>query len=283
MRPSDRLLRRGIPKTDIRKELENWSDGLSRWERFWTAVVLGGLAVEVFVRIDRFLPHSIFDLIWPHSSWLGDIGDAIVFVGVFGELVVASKVGRIETALREENAKVISETEERAAKALERAANAERAAAEAKLERIRLEASFKRRTLDRKLLSEEESLFILAVSPFAGQKFSLQANPPPYDGTITQIERHSEQMSFANQLRDLLLSAKWVQEAASPDDLGVRSGVTTFVPLISGPPPPGHTIPPVVSAAWELSFGLQRFNIAAQVVFKKDSPDHVAVIGVGLL
>jgi hypothetical protein len=137
MRPSDRLLRQRIPKTDIRKELENWSDGLSRWERFWTAIVVGGLAVEVFVRLDRFFPHSIFDLIWPHSSSLGDLGDAMVFIGVFGELVVASRSGRVETALRDENAKEIGETNERAA-------NAERGAAEANLARVKLEAEFRK-------------------------------------------------------------------------------------------------------------------------------------------
>ena len=80
-------------------------------------MVVAGLGIEIFVTLSRFLPHDVFDLIWPHSIVLFGIGSTMVFGGVLGELIVSSKAGRVETDLRDEVNIVVSAANDRAAQA----------------------------------------------------------------------------------------------------------------------------------------------------------------------
>jgi hypothetical protein len=73
-----------------------------------------------------------------HLPALSDFGTAIVFIGVFGELVIASKAGRVETDLRQENDSIISHTRDRAAKAEQAAAEARERSLNIEAENIRL-------------------------------------------------------------------------------------------------------------------------------------------------
>jgi hypothetical protein len=258
MRPTERLLERGIPKTDIRAALENWSDNLARWERLWTAAVVGGLAVEVFVSLDRFFPHNIFDLIWPHSSLLGDIGSAMVFVGVFGELVIASKSGRIETALREENAKVISETAERAAKA-------EQAAAEANLERVKLEKVVRRAT-HRGLSHDEQMALSDSLSAFAGQSVALRTSEREQGPTLAA---DWEQIFFFSQLHFVLHLAKWVLDDTLKFNIKVRQGVVIFI---------DGEGPDIPEAAQAIANGLRKLDVACSFTFGRNAPIPLIIV-----
>ena len=117
MRPKERLLRKAIPKDAIRKELEAWSDRLSAWNEFFTAVVVLGLIVEYLPEITYFLPGPFAGLVRPHAEQLREFGGLLVIVGVAGEFGIGRRGSRVETDLREESNKAIEETRERAATA----------------------------------------------------------------------------------------------------------------------------------------------------------------------
>ena len=205
MRPKDRLLRRGIPNTAIRKALEKWSDDLSVWERIWTAIVVLGLGIEIFDALARFLPHDVFDLIWPHLTVLGELSSALVFGGVLGELVVSSMSGRVETALRAENEAIIEATRERAALAEQRAA-------EANLELAKLKQP-------RTLLPEQQENITSVMKFFGGQRFAFCVFSDP------------ESLDLARTLDAILKSAEWIRiesqiGAVVVDVAGVTAGIT---------------------------------------------------------
>jgi hypothetical protein len=98
-------------------------------EEFATAVVVLGLVIEYLPSIARFLPTDMFIVVHAHAEILGELGGLFVIVGVAGELLLGSMSSRVETDLRQETDRTISE-------ANERAANAEKAAAESNLARV---------------------------------------------------------------------------------------------------------------------------------------------------
>ena len=222
MRPRDRLLQRGIPNTSIRKVLEDWSDRLSIWERIWTAVVVAGLGIEIFVALSHFLPHDIFDLIWPHSTVLADIASTMVFGGVFGELIVSSKAGQVETDLREENDFIIGGL-------YERVAQAERATADANLARAKLEMRLHRRTVERALSAEEERALITRLQQYSGQEFGITLAQGTQVRTPSTLRIH-EMFSFVEQLRKALLNAGWQERIIDKvPESPVHEAVTVYV------------------------------------------------------
>jgi hypothetical protein len=106
MRPRDRLLRRGIPKEAIRKELERWSDGLWRWNQAFSALVVGGLAIEFVPDAASFLgmfSHDVFIALHGHSDHLHEFGGFVVVVGIVAEFLVAMLDRQVETDLRDES------------------------------------------------------------------------------------------------------------------------------------------------------------------------------------
>jgi len=74
MRPKERLLGREIPKAAIRKALEDWSDRLSKWDLFWTAIVVGGLFIEYIPLVTKFFPTRAFIYIRVRTEVFSDFG-----------------------------------------------------------------------------------------------------------------------------------------------------------------------------------------------------------------
>jgi hypothetical protein len=136
MRPKTRLLGKRIPNEPraIKKSLELWSDRLSGWADFFTAVVVGGLIVEYLPEITYFLPVSFVPEIRAHAEQLRELGGLLVIIGVAGEFGIGRRSSKVETDLREETNSIISAADERISETLDRAASAERQTAELELE-----------------------------------------------------------------------------------------------------------------------------------------------------
>jgi hypothetical protein len=127
----------------MRQALEDWSDSLSRWERAFTAIVVLGLAFEYLPQIGHAIEWMFavtLATVNVHADLLSQLGRFLVIVGVAGELVVSIRASRVETDLREESNAIL-------AHANERAANAERIAAEANLARVKLEQRMRSRSI----------------------------------------------------------------------------------------------------------------------------------------
>lgn len=193
MRPKERLLRNDVPKGAIRGALESWSDRLSSWGEFFTAVVVLGLVIEYFPEVARFLPTRAFTATRPYTELLRELGGFLVIVGVVGELWIGFRSSKVETDLREETGKDIAETQERAARAEERAALAEQATAEANLARAKIEQRMRPR-----ILGEMEIRVLIDLLT-------------PYNKTRLEIivfDVHvAEPLVFSDQLASLFVSA----------------------------------------------------------------------------
>lgn len=197
MRPKERLLRKEIPKEAIRRELERWSDRLSGWDQFFTAMVVGGLAVEYLPDAASFLAmfsHAVFVALNSHSEPLREFGGLIVIAGVLGEFCIASRERKVESDLRDESNKEIAElnTETeglrtRTAEAEARIAAAEKATAEANLARVRLQKRFKVRTLSEGAYKDLQE----ALRPYSGVRIDVFA---------FGYSQRAEVMSFAFEL-----------------------------------------------------------------------------------
>lgn len=254
MRPSERLLRRGIPNTAIRKALEDWSDRLSVWERIWTAIVIAGLGIEIFAALSRFLPHNVFDLIWPHLTVLGDIATAMVFGGVLGELIVSSRAGRVETDLRKENNRLAQEASERV---------------------LQAEKKLRRRTESRFLPEDEKVKLVELLRPFAGQEFIAIPSESRSEGIVAP-NKALERAVFAGQLHAVCLEAGWVPKIGTTIlGTNVATGIVVFVPEspVRVPPPAAHAL---VDA-------LIHLDIPCQFGSFKESHLPLLLIAVGLI
>ena len=186
MRPKERLLRRNgnSDQAGLHKLLEEWSDRLGNWEEFWTAVVVFGLVVE-------YLPLilGIVKAVEKHARLLEQAGGLLVIVGVAGELLVSRRAASVETDLRDiSNAMLAS--------ALERAAKAEQAAAEANLARVQLEQRMSPRNID----DSERRELIQLLSASAGQTVD-----------IVVFDHHIQETKLFASLGilSLFLAAKW--------------------------------------------------------------------------
>lgn len=208
MRPAERLLRKGIPKDAIRKELERWSDRLSDWDQFFTAVLVAGLVIEYLPEVTYFLhliSGSVAAMVRPHAEQLREFGGLLVIIGVVGEFGVGRRGSRVETDLREEYNSAISAANGRIAETLERAARAERAAKEADLARVKMEGRLVRRTVSRHLTDEEIEALQEKLKPLSGQRFAITVAAT--DDTAT-----NEPQAFAWQLSKALHGAGWIEE-----------------------------------------------------------------------
>jgi hypothetical protein len=192
MRPRERLLRRGINPNDenaIRKALEAWSDWLSTWEHVFTGAVVAGLIIEYLSEITSFFSKPIATTLRAHDPQLREWGGLFVILGVAGELMIGVRSSRVETDLREESNSVL-------AQANERAANAERQAAEANLARVKIEQRMKRRFLS----NEDLKALLDIVAPYARRSVDI----------IVFDHHEPETLNFARQLTRVFTSANWV-------------------------------------------------------------------------
>ena len=220
MRPKERLLRRGIPKTEIINGLEKWSESLTRWERGYTIGVAIGLLIELTFPFARYLPHTLFDSIWPHAFAYNAIANVMVFGGVVGELVISSRSSRVETDLRDENAKII-------------------AALNAETERLRKENN------DTIIMRSFRSLgdvtaFEAAMSPFPGTRFFIE-HALDATGEIGQLQ---------GQLSRSLPAAGWFQTKIAVAELTrmIPSCVSVFT--VSHPDKPRNSAAALALARW---------------------------------
>ena len=136
-----------------KQALEKSVGRLGKWLHFFTGLVTLGLILEYAPDIiEAFRTRQI------PSRLL--IGGVLITVGVAGELFVGFFASRKDTALREENDSLV-------ARANERAALAEQAAAEANLARVKIEE----RLADRILSDSQLASIVEKVKQFAGQEY----------------------------------------------------------------------------------------------------------------
>lgn len=102
--------------------------------------------------------YTVFLVLNLHSVPLREFGGLLVIVGVLGEFCVASRERQVESDLREENNSTIATLHDRAA-------NAEREAAEANLARTKLEAKFRIPRFE-----DSEGLFWGTLLEYRGQR-----------------------------------------------------------------------------------------------------------------
>ncbi len=170
-------------KGPISKEskLSLWPGWLEAASIFCGLVVVTGLAIESGPDIVALLEHHVP---LPRSLW----GEALVTVGVFGEVAIGIFIAR-------ESKRAQSEAEERIA-------IAEKDAAEANLARAKIEQRLRPRTL----LTEDhkELRDLLALYPKMGID-------------IVVFDHHIlETLSFAAQMMALFASAGWIVRADKP-------------------------------------------------------------------
>lgn len=193
MRPKERLLRSGkIPndQSAIRSALESWADRLSHWTVAYTAIVVLGLAIEYLPEITYFLKACVAETVRPHSEQLRQFGGLLVIVGVAGELLVAVRAARVETDLREESNSAV-------ARAHERAATAEKIAAEANLARFKIESQL----FKPHVLTEEATIALREIlNAYSGTK---RVDVFMFDSHMTDVS------ALANSINAVFSSAGW--------------------------------------------------------------------------
>jgi len=130
------------PPQNRKASLDRAVDRLSRWLEFWTFIVAAGLIVE-------YAPDIIDAFRKRHAPSLPVVGGIVITIGVVGELWIGLRSATRAIRLREVNDALIAEANERAATAEQRAAEANRAAEQERLERVKLEAKIAPRFLSR--------------------------------------------------------------------------------------------------------------------------------------
>lgn len=155
----------------------------------------------------------------------------------------------------------------------ERIALAEKTAAEANLERARLEHTFRRRSVSRLLTDEERKFIVQELGRFRGQGFTLRLSNSPLFSTDNTTGTDWEQQAFALQLLSTLEQSGWVHEnIANHPSPTVAKGLKLFIAYRGG----------ASSAAAALGIALAKFEIFCQQVGTNEM-SRPLVIGVGLL
>jgi hypothetical protein len=253
IRPKERLLRKRIPKEEIRRELERWSDRLSHWNEFSTAVVVLGLAIEYLPDAASFLgifSHAIFVVLHVHADLLRQFGGLLVVVGVAGELWTDVRESKVESDLRDESNTQIAELHDRAAKA-------EKDAAEANLENARIRRKFEWRVLSREAIDG----LIEALLPYAGFRID-----------IFIFSKTMEVVAFADMLNHACLRAGCNSKlsAISSDRLKIPDTKGVIFTFAADATPQENDVSPFVQMA--VATALRRSSIEfsqASRVYKK--------------
>lgn len=137
------------------------------WERWGLGA---GLVVVIGLLIESGpdLAHSIIRHEWPSRATIGNL---IVVLGVGGEVIFSWRAVRAAREAELDAARDIAATNERAARALDRAAKAEKDAAEANLARVRIENKFKVRKLSEAAYSDLQE----ALKRYSGVRIDVLA------------------------------------------------------------------------------------------------------------
>jgi hypothetical protein len=206
----------------MRKALEDWSDGLSRWERAFTAMVVLGLAIEYLPQIGNAIEWMFgiaLATIKVHTDFLSQMGGFLVIVGVAGELFVSIIASRVETDLREETNEVIAKAEERAAEALRAAAEAEAqvsgARAEAEGFRLGIAKANESAEESRRIAESERLARVKIEERMGGWRLSSDAakrlteSLKAFPGTEFEVFVDPTETPFFNTLDKVLSDAGW--------------------------------------------------------------------------
>jgi hypothetical protein len=157
------------------------------------------VVIGLIVESGPELWQAVITRVWPARTV---VGGTVITVGVFAEVAVGIFIARRAKAAELEASVAIAD-------AAERAANAEQAAAEANLARVRLE-----RWISRRDISDDERNAIAAkLSNFAGQRIVIAAFPVAHEPIV-----------FASLISATLSQAGWKvdllppQSSTSPPD-----------------------------------------------------------------
>ncbi len=189
--------------------LERSASSLEAWLTFWIALVVVGLAVEVFVVVKEWVderrqfrsqvspaPHKVgWDKLVLHLA-----GPILITGGVAGELFIHVQSGRVQTELRNANNKVVGLLQKQTSSANQRAGEAQLAAESLRNENLKLQD---RLFSDRSLTKEQSARIAGKLKRFSGQKFELFA------------QKDAGALKFVNAVEDVLLLAGWVSAPAT--------------------------------------------------------------------
>jgi hypothetical protein len=134
---------------------KSWS-ALDAWLKFWIALVVVGVTIEIFVVIIEYA-HDLRDFrrATIHSPgrpsrskfFFEMLGAALVAIGVAGEFGIHIQAGKIETDMRDKTRQLVAIADAEAGGANERASKANERAANLEKENLKLEALIQPRSL----------------------------------------------------------------------------------------------------------------------------------------
>jgi hypothetical protein len=150
--------------------IEEASSSCERWEWGCAALVVVSVIVEFVVAS----VHPSYDSPW--NRWGSSIADALIALGIVGEVLFGGADGRYQTELRRRSNKRLGEAQERAASADQRAKEAARATEYERLERVKLEAQI----APRRLTPDHKRAVIAALS-----------SPPSLSGKKVRVQSYS--------------------------------------------------------------------------------------------
>jgi len=157
-------------------DLEASSESCEYWSWFFGGLVVFGIAAEVVIGIC----HPAYDSVW--GKWGSTLANALVVLGVAGEIQFSRMGFRRDQELKRRSDKVVAE-------ANARAAMAEQRAADANLELARMKAP-------RSLSAEQQGRMVVKLAAYTDTPFNI--------GTILN---DTEVFRFEAQLETVLASA----------------------------------------------------------------------------
>jgi hypothetical protein len=141
---------------------------MERWSLLAGLIVVVGLLIESGPE----LAHSLIYLEWPSR---GVIGNLVVVLGVAGEVLFSWRAVRAARQAELQAEHQIAELNAAVSAANERAANAEKAAAEANLARVKIEEKLREKFNWRTLDVDARHELIVALLPYAGFRIDIFA------------------------------------------------------------------------------------------------------------
>jgi hypothetical protein len=173
-----------LPKGTIyanEDQLEAGSSSCERWAiGFGTIVVIAVIAELVLAVV-----HPSYDSPW--ERWGSATADALIALGIVGEVLFGMWDGRIQTELRDRSNKKVADATARAAEAIERAAEAE-------LQTERLRAQFSWCSIS---IKQRNILYFTLRSKRRGTII------------LTYLMSDTESQSFVMQLSEIFIASGW--------------------------------------------------------------------------
>jgi hypothetical protein len=155
--------------------IERASSSCERWEWGFAGLVVFAVAAELVLAI----VHPPYDSWW--NRWGSAVADALIALGIIGEVLFGRMDGRYQTELRKRSNDRLAQVEfdngflqESAARANERAAEALQKAADADLARVKIEERLAHRTLS----NEQFEIVVGRIKEFSGTPVSVVIRAP---------------------------------------------------------------------------------------------------------